>query len=52
MKSAYQLLAIIAQYSDIANTFQVHVHAGVVYCLHMAPSGRTRWIATVDTAEG
>jgi hypothetical protein len=43
MTLAYQLLSIVALYSDIANVFEIEGSA--VYCWRMAPSGRLRFIA-------
>lgn len=45
MTRSYQLLSIIALYSDIANTFHVHQGYGAVYCWKRLASGHARFIA-------
>jgi hypothetical protein len=53
MTTAYQLLSLVAKYSDIANRFDFHYGHAVAfaYCWKLAPSGRARWVAT-DAVEG
>lgn len=46
MKSAYQLLSIIALYSDVANTFYFFgAPQPCVYCWRRVPNGRLYFIA-------
>ena len=44
MKTAFQLLSLVALYSDLGNTFGLFDWG--VATMHRAPSGRLRFIAT------